>query len=964
MKPRDGGEGRAKGARGRVAALLVAAAVGVGMSGGAWGQVGVNVDEGGKAQTRAMRAPPLAKSVRRLIEAEYQSEESAREVRLFHGLWRASDLNTAPRIATAALMSGAVDDPALQLPEVDVVDRAEAAMLRGELQDAINLLDIARARERAKTPVPSGGAPGAVIGESMRAVRIRARAHELLGEPAKAVEAAEGVTASVLVSAKLEAAEVVEAVRALAIATRIKGPAAAGSGADYQALMQTLDRVINEQDRLFWPARLAQAELLYEKDNPGEAGKALQEVLSLNPSCAAAWAMLGQMSVDAFSFDQMESIAGRLDLLGSGRGGDHDPAEGEEGDGNGGVSVYAGVIRARGMLRQVEAEAAIAALKPVLDRYPGQREAMAVRCAAEAIRFEVAGTDRMLAAFDEVSPGSALALFEVGKALSEARQYAMAVTYLERAHERAPKWAEPLIDRGLMEVQWGRIEEALPVLEKAVAIDPFNLRADNTLKLVRELLTYAKVESEHFVVRYKPGVDEVLARDMLGPLEELYEVVTGDEAGGMDHEPRVKTHIDLMPDHRWFGVRIAGMPAIHTIAASTGSCIAMEAPREGKGHQGSYDWIRVVRHEFVHTVSLDRTNNRIPHWFTEAAAVYLELAPRDYSTCQLLARALETETLFDFSEINSAFVRPKKPTDRAQAYAQGHWMYEYIVRTWGKRAPLDLMDLYAQGQREEQAYVSVLGISREEFLTRFKEWAKGEVITWGMGLEAGTPSVKELLEEEARGGAEGAKAEGAGGDEGNAGALEGAVAVGEPRELPEPTAEMVERWLEAYPEHPDVLELAVRFALKGAPNKTATVEMIPLLERYAKARPVDPLPHQQLARLYVARADGLGEDAGAKAIEHLEWLDAREQKTATYAVELARRYAAAGDWKRGWTKAERATQVSPYEAGHRELAATVAVKRGDFGAAERHLVALTMLEPSVGLHQQRLEALRKKKAGR
>lgn len=946
-----------------------------------------------------MRAPPIARSVKRLLEAGYQSEESGRDLRIFHGLWKASDLNTPQRIASAALISGALDDPSLQLPEVNVLDRAEAAMLRGELRDALSMLEIDRDR---------GNHAGKT--ESVRAIRLRAASHELLGELDKALAVAETVSQSILASAKAEPEDLVEATRALAIATRIKGPSAPGSGADYHALLQTLDRVINEHDRLYWPARLAQAELLYQKDNPGEAGKALKEVLSLNPSCAAAWALLGQMSVDAYNFDQMEAIAGRLDLLGSGRGGDHDPAEGEEGNGNGGISAYSGIIRARAMLRQIEPDLAQAALQPLLDRYPNQREALAVRCAIEAVRYDPAATDRMLATFDETAPGSALAYHEVGKALSEARQYAMAAPYFEKARERAPKWSEPQIDLGLMEVQWGRIDRALPVLESAVALDPFNLRADNTLKLVRELLTYARVQSDHFVVRYKPGQDEVLARDMLGPLEAMYRVVTGDEPGGMDFDPRQTTYIDLMPDHRWFGVRIAGMPAIHTIAASTGSCIAMEAPREGKGHQGPYDWIRVVRHEFTHTVSLDRTNNRIPHWFTEAAAVYLELSPRDYSTCQLLARALATETLFDFSEINSAFVRPKKQTDRAQAYAQGHWMYEYIVLTWGKKAPLDLMDLYAQGQREENAYQSVLGISRDEFLHRFKDWAKTQVIAWGLDLPDGTPTIPELLKEEAAkikaaqeeqkavpadAPAEAAppevappdaappseppaepaaepKADDPKADEKKPAALDDAVKklaealrgddahdhdADEP-ELPEPTAEMVARWLEAHPAHPDVLELAVRMALETAPNKAATLEMAPLLERYAAARPVDPLPHQQLAKLYLT-----GEGANAqKAVGHLEWLDAREQKTPAYAIELAKRYAASADLEKAWVKAERATQVAPYEASSRELAATIAIRRKDFASAERHLSALTILEPNVALHQQRLEALRKLKA--
>ena len=64
----------------------------------------------------------------------------------------------------------------------------------------------------------------------------------------------------------------------------------------------------------------------------------------------------------------------------------------------------------------------------------------------------------------------------------------------------------------------------------------------------------------------------------------------------------------------------------------------METPREGGGRRvGLYDWLRVVRHEYTHTITLSRTNNRIPHWFTEACAVSQEPGPRDFDTCKMLA---------------------------------------------------------------------------------------------------------------------------------------------------------------------------------------------------------------------------------------------------------------------------------------------------------------------------------------
>ena len=73
--------------------------------------------------------------------------------------------------------------------------------------------------------------------------------------------------------------------------------------------------------------------------------------------------------------------------------------------------------------------------------------------------------------------------------------------------------------------------------------------------------------------------------------------------------------------------------------------------------------------------------------------------------------------------------------------------------------------------------------------------------------------------------------------------------------------------------------------------------------------------------------------------------------------------AALKDWDRAWAKAERATQVSPYDASLRELAATVALRRSDLDGAERHVKALTILEPKVARHAERLEAVARLRAG-
>lgn len=922
-----------------------------------------------KPKVEAIDWPGTPDTVERLISAPYLTADEKSDKLVFFGRYSAADLSTPARAAKAALVRGALDDASFGFAEVEPLDRAEAALGRGELAMAMSL-------------IPEGDT-------TARGALIRARALALEGKTKEAAALADSMIGRLEGTAITDAGEAVAAVRLLALRLRIAGPVDAqrGGAVDYHSLMRTLAEVRTRLDRLYWPAMLAEAELLYEKDNKPEALEALNKVVALNPTCAAAWGLLGRVTVDSFTFDKTEAIAKQLaHLAASGFAG------GEESEGGAtepaADSVDGAAILARAMLRQSEGQQALDVLAPALARFPKHPELRALECAALAVRFDFAAADKRLADFDAELGASALALLRTGAALSEARQYAPAAKYLKLAHERVPADPAPLIDLGLLQIQAGKDDEALAALEEAHRLDPFHVRADNSLRLVRELVGYERIESPHFVVRYRKdpnnpaGGDAILAREMPAIMERIHAIVAGSGPGGIDYEPQAhgypKTIVDLMPNHAWFGVRIAGMPQIHTIAASTGPIIAMESPRDGPGQSGPYDWERVVRHEYVHTVTLARTANRIPHWFTEASAVNLELAPRDFQTCTLLAGALKGGKLFDFNEINIAFIRPKEPTDRQQAYAQGHWMYEYILKTHGNRAPLELMDKYAAGVREEEAFQQVLGITRAELMSRFKLWAFEQVRSWGIAVADDVPTLRQLLASEALADSSTPEERKPGLRLIEAGAMRykpgqteqsATVKLADGTELdlsevalPEPTAAMIAKWLAEHPTHPDVLELAVDEMVKRV-NGVVTPAEAPLLERYAAARPVDPKPHRLLARMYLglsgAEAAALDAEDARNAIPHLEFLDQREQRTPLYAIELAKRYAAVGDFDRAREKADRATRVSPFDAAAREVAATIALQAKDLDGAERQLTALSQLEPDRDLHTRRIEALRK-----
>ncbi|MCC6284182.1 MAG: hypothetical protein IT439_02595 [Phycisphaerales bacterium] len=850
---------------------------------------GVGLAWAGHAAGRNAEPPAveLAESVTRRLESSFLTPEEASALRLFHGVWRESDIASPRARAQAALQRGAITDASLSSAEALPTDRAAGALARGETARVLEILD---------------------GDESIPALRLRAEALAAAGRPEEARRVLDRVAAQLARTRIDDAETLVAGARALVLRSRLVGPESDASS-EYRAIAALLARARDELDRMSWPAHIAEAELLLDKDNPAEAQQAALDALRLNPNAADAWLLLGRMAVSAFDFDSASDIADRLEQLSASMGED--------------VGAGATVIRARARLRQGDADGAAEMLDAALEALPAHRELLALRAAAAAARHDEGDLAGALARLESVSPGGAEGELLVGQTLSEMRQYDRAASHLRRAHERAPKWAAPLVELGLLEVQAGRDDEAREALQAAASLDPFNVRAGNSLTLLADLATYATIEGEHFIIRYKPGIDEVLAREMMPVLDAVHARVCGGGAGGIAFSPPGKTRIELMPDHASFSVRISGMPRIHTMAASTGPVIAMESPREGPGHPiGLYDWPRVIQHEYTHTVTLARTNNRIPHWFTEAAAVYLEDAPRPSAWIGLLAETLRHDALFDLSRINIAFVRPKGPNDRTLAYAQGHWMYSFMVERFGADAPLRLMDEYAGGRTQAAAFADVLGMSEASFLESFKRWARAQVIAWGLLLPEGVPTLRDLRRA--------------------LDATPGAPAA--------PTLAHVDAWLREYPGHPEVTALGAELARRDARGEV-TETVASRLEAMVMVRPEDPAPRRDLVKFY------LSSESPTRAIPHLQWLDAREQNSPAYAAELARQAAMVEDWALAHDKAERATRIAPFDAEMRELAAAMAIKAGRPGDARRHILALITLEPDREIHARRLKAL-------
>lgn len=176
----------------------------------------------------------------------------------------------------------------------------------------------------------------------------------------------------------------------------------------------------------------------------------------------------------------------------------------------------------------------------------------------------------------------------------------------------------------------------------------------------------------------------------------------------------------MFPSHDEFSVRTSGAPWIATVGASTGRVIAPTAPRASAG--GTFNWSRVVRHEFTHTVTLGLTDNRVPRWFTEGLAVWEEHSPLTWDWVPMLQDAVKNDKLFPLEEINWAFIRPRQPNDRQLAYAEAFWIVTFIEEKYGHAANLKILAEQKQEHTLDQQFEAATHETADAFFDEFKAW--------------------------------------------------------------------------------------------------------------------------------------------------------------------------------------------------------------------------------------------------
>jgi cellulose synthase operon protein C len=706
-------------------------------------------------------------------------------------------------------------------------------------------------------------------------------------------------------------------------------------------------------DRKWWPAYLASADLLLTKYNLEQARGDYKSALKINSHLAVAHVGLGLAALAEWKFEDVaKEIEAALKI---------NPR-----------SAEAYCLQARLHLTQrKEGEAAKDAEK-ALATNPASVEALALLASARLLMNDEAGMKSAVERADKVNGRSAVVPNELATWLSSRNQFAEAEAQFKRAMELAPEWADPRTGLGMLYMEMGDERSARQVLDASWKLDPFNEKTFHTLNLLDELEKFGRDETEHFVIESGEGPDAVIRPLIAAFAEGIYANICKE----FNYEPKSKTIIEVFPEHRGFAVRITGRPFLHTVGATTGPVIAMDAPRTGPTSH-TFNWARVVRHEFTHTVTMAATDYRIPHWLTEGLAVRAEGNPRPWEWCLQLSMALRRGRLFNLDTVDWGFARPQRSGDWTLAYAQSQWMVEYLVEKYGPEVINRLLAGFKDKGGQAEVFAKVLKRSPGEFIGDFTAWARVQAEKWPLP-KTPIPPIKEIekklpvagaaekpgllmalaearLDDGDRDGAAKAIREAVDLDDHNARVLAvmtrvlTAQAAGSRDKkaattFREEAVEQAEKLAKIEPANPDAAMVLAVAALEAKDDDRA----IECFARVSKTWPMAAHPREHLAHLYMKKGQR------DKALGELTELARMQPNEEDYPIRIAKIHADEGRPEEAVRWYREALKTAPYSVDIYNALGQLLMREQRFPEAVETYRTLTKLQPAKAAGHSRL----------
>jgi tetratricopeptide (TPR) repeat protein len=328
---------------------------------------------------------------------------------------------------------------------------------------------------------------------------------------------------------------------------------------------------------------------------------------------------------------------------------------------------------------------------------------------------------RARAAATAIQPRPVDFLVELAEAAVRNRRYADAVTLASQAVGYDSTALRALGVLGTNQLRVGRMDEGRRTLDRAFALDPFNVWHKNTLDLLDQMRTFRTIERGRIQIVAPPAEAELLALYAIPLLERAFDSLRV----RYGYAPPTPIRLEFFRSHADFSVRTVGLAGLGALGVSFGSLLAMDTPSARE--QGAFNWGSTAWHELAHAFTLGASGHRVPRWLSEGLSVLEERrvgqgwgADASIPFLTALARG----QLRPMSTLSEGFLRPRHPDEIGFSYYQASLFCEMVEQTKGVAALRAMLTGYRDGLDTPGVFKRVLGATPEQVDAQFDAWVR------------------------------------------------------------------------------------------------------------------------------------------------------------------------------------------------------------------------------------------------
>lgn len=691
------------------------------------------------------------------------------------------------------------------------------------------------------------------------------------------------------------------------------GRLAVSMGNDAREVLKSSYDVVLRSDPKFVDAHIAVGELGLEKADYQEAAKSFAKAVELRPAdpqihylLARAWESSDPVKCDAFLSKALELNPRHTDSL---------------------------LMQARNRIDAERYDQAEQILQTIQETNPRHPIAIALQASIAHLRgaYEEEGKLRKKAlATWELNPRVD---FTIGDVLSRHYRFVEGAEYQRRAFQMDPQFAPARFRLAQDLLRLGKDEEGWELVRQVAESDRYNVEAFNLRTLQDRLSQFTTIEGNNLWLRMDAKEAQIYGQRALKLLEEAKDVLEKRYDFPLKH----RVTVEIFPKQSDFAIRTFGLPGgVGFLGVCFGNVITANSPAS-QGETPS-NWESVLWHEFCHSITLQKTNNRMPRWLSEGISVYEELQ-RNPGWGQRMnptyREMLLGEDFVPLSQLSGAFLNPKTPMHLQFAYFESSLAVQYLVEVHGlpllQRLLVDLGTGVPMQMALENRYGATEGLDKD-----FKAYIQ-KIAT---GFHPNTDFAKSPKPDAKR------DSEGVGGELGIDGGLFGE---GGRKSLTE--AELTE-WLKEKPNSYYALRQQVISQIASKNWNSATTSATRLLELY----PDDSERGGALDLAALVARESKDSATEAKHLMTLTRLSGDRVSALQRLIELNRE---AQDWASMVDNANRLLAVQPLTSVGHEALVEANAKLGRLADSVDSLVALRELKPTdpAGVHYQLAEAL-------